>query len=240
MMDTKLELFQERIGYSFNDKNLLRTALTHSSFVKGSHEHRRDNERLEFLGDAVLGLCVGEQIYRTFDGVSEGIMSRARANAVCEAALYEAAKKLGIPDVILLSYGETVSGGKDKPSILSDAVEALIGAIYLDGGLEAARTFILSFTDVRLSFNASKRKDDKTQLQEYVQERHMGNISYDVVDIKGPDHKRIFTIEVKINDIVYGKGTGYSKHEAGRNAAAQALTVLERLSSKKTQSTDKE
>ena len=225
-MNKSFEPFEERIGYTFSDKTLLRTALTHSSYSRTGGENYKNNERLEFLGDAVLGLCVGEQIYSTYKGVSEGAMSKARAAAVCESALYEAAKKLGIPDVILLGYGEAVSGGRDKPSILSDALEALIGAIYLDGGLEEARKFILSFTDVKTSFNSSKSKDYKTRFQEYVQERHMGNIEYDVVDVKGPDHKRVFTIEVKINGTVYGKGVGYSKLEAGKNAAKMALMSL--------------
>lgn len=229
MSVSDLDRFQNKIGYSFKDKSLLLTALTHSSFVKGGNgkSGNKDNERLEFLGDAVLSLCVGEQIFRTYTGISEGVMSRTRAAAVCESALYEAAKKLGIPNMILLSYGEAVSGGRDKPSILSDALEAVIGAIYLDGGLEPARKFILSFTDVKLSYNASRMKDDKTRLQEYVQERHMGNIAYEVINISGPDHKREFTIQVKIGENVYGTGKGLSKHEAGRHAAAEALSVLE-------------
>ena len=228
MSSQSLEKFQDRICYKFKDDNLLKTALTHSSYVKsaGAHENCTDNERLEFLGDAVLGRCVGEQIFRTYECVSEGVMSRARAAAVCESALYDAAKALGIPEVIRLSYGEAVSGGRDKPSILSDALEALIGAIYLDAGLEEARKFILSFTDIRSSYSISKKKDEKTRLQEYVQERHMGIISYEVTDIQGPDHRRVFTIAVKINSTVYGMGTGYSKHEAGKCAAAEALFKL--------------
>lgn len=228
-MSEALNRFQERIGYAFKDVSLLRTALTHSSYVKSNNAQGvcKDNERLEFLGDAVLGLCVGEQIFKTYNNISEGVMSRTRAAAVCEGALYEAAKKLGIPNVILLSYGESISGGRDKPSILSDALEAVIGAIYLDGGLEVARKFILSFTDVSYSYNASRKKDHKTRLQEFVQERHMGTIHYEVIKITGPDHKREFTIQVKINETVYGVGTGTSKHEAGKAAAMQALSKLE-------------
>ena len=225
MSENNLLKFQQKIGYTFKDISLLRTALTHSSFVRGnsSHEDCKDNERLEFLGDAVLGLCVGEKIFRTYTSVSEGVMSRTRAVAVCEETLYTVAKELGMPEYILMSYGEVMSGGRDKPSILSDALEAVIGAIYLDGGLEEARKFVLSFTDVAGSYNKSRKKDSKTRLQEYVQERHMGTISYDVVDVSGPDHKRVFTIELKINDVLYGKGVGLSKHEAGMNAATEAL-----------------
>lgn len=229
MSSQNLEVFQNIIGYSFKDLSLLRTALTHSSYARGSGNtsHAKDNERLEFLGDAVLGLCVGEQIYKTYSAISEGVMSRVRAAAVCEEALFRAAKKLRIPEFLLMSYGEVMSGGREKPSILSDALEAVIGAIYLDGGLDAARKFVLSFTDVASSYNESKIKDSKTRLQEYVQERHMGPITYEVIGTDGPDHKRTFTIELRINDIVYGTGTGLSKHEAGRHAAEQALKKLE-------------
>ena len=228
MSERKLDNFQARIGYTFKNKSLLKTALTHSSYVKSSPygANRHDNERLEFLGDAVLGLCIGEQIFKTYSDASEGIMSRARAAAVCENALYEASKKIGIPECILLSYGEAVSGGRDKPSILSDALEAVIGAIYIDGGLDEARKFILSFTDVCDYYKSSKNKDEKTRLQEYIQERHMGSISYDVVSMSGPDHHRCFTISVKINGTEYGQGSGFSKHEAGRNAASAALKKL--------------
>lgn len=230
MKEIGLERFQELIGYEFHDKQLLYNALTHSSFIKAnSHKNDANNERLEFLGDAVLGLCVGEEIFRTYPHISEGVMSRVRAASVCETALYEAAKKMQIPSVIRLGYGESVSGGRDKPSILSDAVEALIGAIYLDGGLEEARKFIFSFTDIESSYHSSRQKDDKTKLQEYVQEKHMGTISYDVISVTGPDHNHVFTMEVKINDITYGKGTGHSKHEAGKNAAAQALCTLAKM-----------
>ena len=228
-MSEKLDSFQARIGYTFKDPELLKTALTHSSYVKAcvQGEGVRDNERLEFLGDAVLGLCVGEQIFRTYDSINEGSMSRARAVAVCEGTLYEAAKELGIPAVLRLSYGEASSGGRDKPSILSDALEAVIGAIYLDGGLEEARRFILSFTDVKSSFAISHNKDEKTHLQELVQEKHMGAIAYEVVSTSGPDHMRIFTIAVTINGEVFGTGKGKSKHEAGRLAAAEALKALQ-------------
>lgn len=228
-MNKKLEDFQKCIDYSFNDIELLRTALTHSSFAKTAGQDKKvhDNERLEFLGDAVLGLCVGEQIFRTYSGISEGVMSRTRANAVCEEALYEAAKNMGLPDMMLLSYGEVMSGGKDKPSILSDALEAVIGAIYLDGGLEAARKFVLSFTDVQSAYKASRKKDSKTRLQEFVQERHMGQVDYVVVAVDGPDHRHTFTIDVRLNGAVLGTGRGMSKHEAGKAAAEMALSNLE-------------
>lgn len=231
MSDANYLKLQDKIGYRFNEPLLLREALTHSSYSRCFPEDVekygfRDNERLEFLGDAVLGLCVGEKLFLTYKGVSEGAMSRARAAAVCEEALYLAAKRLGVAEHIIMSYGEVMSGGRDKPSILSDAMEAVIGAIYLDGGLEQARQFVMSFTDVTQFFNSSRKKDSKTRLQEYVQERRLGNISYQVVEVSGPDHKRVFTIEVRIDDKVHGTGTGSSKHDAGMNAAANALHSL--------------
>ena len=166
-----LEALEETLAYPFFDRSLLETALTHTSFVKGDGKRQAHNERLEFLGDAVLELCVSEHLYRGHPDLQEGAMTRQRARLVCERALFSAAVALGIPAVLRLGNGEELTGGRNKPSIVSDALEAVIGAIYLDGGLEHARRVILERV-IRLLEDAKVDeldRDYKTRLQEHVQ-----------------------------------------------------------------------
>ena len=226
----QLERFQAYIGYVFTNAGLLDVALTHSSFVKGDGNNAEHNERLEFLGDAVLELCVSEYLYQNYPDVNEGVMTRARALAVCEPALFEAAQALNLGEALQLSRGEERSGGRGKPSILSDALEAVIGAISLDGGLEAARAFVLRFAavSIREAMDASVQnlKDYKTALQEYAQQKRMGNVRYVLAGASGPDHKKEFQMQVLLASEVMGTGIGSSKQEAGQQAAKAALERL--------------
>ena len=225
---SELVRLQETIGYTFKDSELLNTALTHTSYVKGENRSAIHNERLEFLGDAVLELIVSEFIFVNNPGMNEGLMTRVRSRAVYENALFDAAREISLGSYLLLSHGEEHTGGRDKPSILSDALEALIGAIYIDGGIGPAKRFILGFASesVREAIKTVSVKDYKTLLQEHVQQNHAGNLDYSVVSVSGPDHKRIFTMEVSIKGKAYGRGQGGSKQEAGQNAAHATLLML--------------
>lgn len=221
----KIEAVEERLGYTFNDRTLLDTALTHTSYVKGDGRAPVHNERLEFLGDAVLELTVSEYLYKRFEEYNEGYMTRLRAQTVCEGALFNVARKLTLGDALQLGRGEEHSGGREKPSILSDAVEAVIGALYIDGGIGAARDFIMSFigASVDEALKGGALKDYKTMLQEYVQKRHLGAIAYRLTGSTGPDHNKTFTMEVSVASAPMGSGEGRTKQEAGQHAARAAL-----------------
>ena len=225
---SELNALEGCISYSFKDKALLNTALTHTSYVKGENRSAGHNERLEFLGDAVLELIVSEYLFVNNPNMNEGLMTRIRSRAVYENALFDAARAIGLGGYLLLSHGEEHTGGREKPSILSDALEALIGAMYIDGGIEPARDFILGFAveSINEAVKTISVKDHKTLLQEYVQQSHSGNLEYNVVSVTGPDHKRVFTIEVSIGGKPYGRGQGGSKQEAGQNAAHATLLML--------------
>lgn len=216
------------LGYSFNDDSLLQNAVTHTSYVKGDGRHEPHNERLEFLGDAVLELCVSEHLYRRHPDMQEGQMTRSRARLVCEEALFTAARALDLPAYLRLGNGEELSGGREKPSIVSDALEAVIGAIYLDGGLEAAREVIVG-TILALLESAQADtgdKDCKTSLQELVQRDHMGTLRYELVGEAGPEHHKMFTMRVLLSNREIGSGTGSTKQSAGQEAARHALALL--------------
>ncbi len=224
----ELDTLQEAIGYRFRDTELLNTALTHTSFVKGENRSAGHNERLEFLGDAVLELIVSEYLFKNYPGMNEGLMTRVRSRAVYENALFDAARGISLGKYLLLSHGEDHTGGREKPSILSDALEAVIGAMFIDGGIEPAKRFILSFAaeTVKEAVKTVSVKDYKTLLQEYIQQNHSGSLEYNVVSVTGPDHKRVFTMEVSVNGKPYGRGRGGSKQESGQNAAHATLIML--------------
>jgi len=227
--ELQLAQLQDWIGYKFKDITLLDTALTHTSFVKGDGKGKVHNERLEYLGDAVLELCITEQLFMRHPDWSEGAMTRARASIVCETALDESARShFALQEYLLLGHGEENTGGRDKPSIIADALEALIGAIYIDGGTDEAKSFILRFAGPKLLSAADNGpgKDHKTSLQEYVQKKHLGNIGYRLVSATGPDHQKEFRIRVSLNDKLVGEGVGNSKQEAGQRAAHAALKSL--------------
>ena len=215
-----LNALEERLEYRFHDLALLDTALTHTSYVKGDGRASAHNERLEFLGDAVLELCTSEYLYLRFPDYDEGAMTRLRAQAVCEGALHEVAREYGLGAMLLLGRGEDHSGGREKPSILSDAVEAVIGALYIDGGMEVAKGFIMRFVHNSV---ADAMADHKTMLQEYVQKRHMGQIVYELTGSSGPDHNKTFTMRVLVAGETAGIGEGRTKQEAGQQAARAAL-----------------
>lgn len=220
-----LNALEEGLGYRFRDLALLDTALTHTSYVKGDGRASAHNERLEFLGDAVLELCTSEYLYLRFPEYDEGAMTRLRAQAVCEGALYEVAREYGLGTLLLLGRGEDHSGGREKPSILSDAVEAVIGALYIDGGMEVAKGFIMRFVHKSVEDAMAGRliKDHKTMLQEYVQKRHMGQIVYELTGSSGPDHNKTFSMQVLVAGEAVGMGEGRTKQEAGQQAARAAL-----------------
>ncbi|MBQ2661991.1 MAG: ribonuclease III [Clostridia bacterium] len=224
----ELKRLQKKIGYDFTDVSLLNTALTHTSFVKGDGNNNEHNERLEYLGDAVLELSVSAYLFENYPKLNEGKMTRVRAQTVCESSLFEVAKYYGVGEAVLLSKGESNSGGRKKPSILSDALEAVIGAIYKDGGFEKADAFIMQFAPsyIEKAVNGSTDKDYKTTLQELVQREHMGALKYVLVSEKGPDHKKEFEMLITIAGKEYASGKGHSKQEAGQNAAKSVLELL--------------
>lgn len=224
----KLKRVEAAVKYEFKDIGLLDAALTHKSYVKGENNEGTFNERLEFLGDAVLELCVSEYLFANYPDMDEGVMTRLRANVVNGRSLYETGLALSLGDAVLLSRGEEHGGGREKPSILANCMEAVIGAMYFDGGRAEANAFILSWAAERIAELAKNacEKDYKTMLQEYVQKRRMGSIEYRIVDKSGPDHLRVFVMEVCIDGERLGLGEGHSKQEAGQRAASAALSAL--------------
>ena len=219
---------EESLGYSFRNRALLETALTHSSYA---NENRASgivcNERLEFLGDSVLGVTVADFLYRHFPDMPEGRMTRLRAELVCEHSLHRVALELHLGDYLRLGKGEEHNGGRKRASILSDAVEAVIAAMYLDAGMETAAGFIhrCLLDDVR-AIETPTFTDYKTSLQELVQ-RHSGQVlSYELVGEEGPDHAKTFRVQVCLNGDPIGRGTGRTKKEAEQTAAANALEAL--------------
>lgn len=217
---------EERIGYQFQNKKYLRRALTHSSYSNESREKPECNERLEFLGDAVLSLVVSNYIYHRFH-LNEGDLTKIRASIVCEKSLFRFAGEIGLGEELYLGRGEEQMGGRTRPSIVSDAFEALIAAIFLDGGLEPASRFILRF--VREELDTGERSafvDYKTMLQEIVQKNPEEKVSYVLVDENGPDHDKHFVVEVRLNSNVIGRGEFRSKKGAEQLAAKEALELM--------------
>ena len=218
---------EDRLQYHFNNQNYLINALTHSSFANESKNRSESNERLEFLGDSVLGVVVADYLFRNFPEVPEGELTKKRAALVCEQACCGFSKQLGVGDYLYLSHGEQNSGGRARSSILADAFEAIIAAIYLDGGMEEARKFILRFVLPLLKGHTQKSfKDYKTALQEIIQQNPEEHIHYVLIGETGPDHDKHFTVEVRLNSNVIGRGGGRSKKEAEQQAAREALSLM--------------
>ena len=223
-----LTLLEERIGYVFTNKKLLKTALSHSSYVNESNSLRAmDNERLEFLGDAVLELVISEYIYLNNPDWNEGKMTKKRAAMVCEESLFASAENIELGEYLFLGKGEAITGGRKRPSLLSDAFESLIASIFLDGGIENAKKFIYEFVIGIYSDNCVSG-DYKSALQEYIQGMHAGKITYELVKEEGPDHDRIFTYSVYVGEKKLATESGNSKKSAQRNAAAAALKMLKK------------
>ena len=219
-----MKSLEEKIGYEFKDKQLLTHALTHSSYANERHLSYGSNERLEFLGDSVLGVITAEYFYNNFD-LPEGELTKLRAATVCEESLFNFAKELNLGENLLLGKGEIRTHGAERPSILSDAFESVIAAIYLDGGMEEAKKFVLRFISKAVITKPSFR-DYKTALQEIVQKNREEHITYILVSESGPDHDKSFEVEVHLNSNVMGRGKGRSKKIAEQEAAKAALSLM--------------
>ena len=226
MQQKPLEELEQKIGYSFQDKYLLRQALTHSSFANEQKINKYDDyERLEFLGDAVLELVSSEFLFQEHANMTEGQLTRMRASMVCEQALAYCAREFGLENYILLGKGEEMTGGRTKDSIISDVMEAIIGALYVDNGMEEAKAYIHRFI---LSDLEHKQLfyDAKTILQERVQQKNQGTLHYELIREEGPDHDKMFVIEAKIDERTIGAGQGRTKKAAEQQAAYEALKTM--------------
>ena len=217
-----MEALEQNIAYTFRDSALLRTALTHSSFA--NEHHCESNERLEFLGDSVLNFVTADYLFSEYPDTDEGTLTKIRSASVCRESLSGYARDLNLGKYLILGHGEDMNGGRDNPSILENACEALIAAVYLDGGLEEARKFILPA--VKKTVAEHKIIDFKSKLQEFTQSAKEGIPAYRVTGESGPAHQKKFTVEASLNGNVIGSGTGATKKEAEQNAAHEALAVL--------------
>ena len=218
---------EEAIGYRFHNISLLQNALTHSSYANERwHNGLLSNERLEFLGDSVLGMLVAEYLYRSFPNRPEGELTRMRADMVCEGTLAAAANRIGLGKHLLLGHGEEQGGGRSRDSILADAMESVIAACFLDGGLDAALEVVRRFILVEVPVTKLHNVDYKTQLQELVQQKKNQALSYTLVGQSGPDHDKSFDVEVSLNGQVVGSGSGSSKKRAEQDAARAAIEKL--------------
>lgn len=220
-----MEGLQDRIGYRFRDPSLLERALTHSSYANECKQKTECNERMEFLGDAVLSIIVADHIFHKFH-LAEGDLTKIRASLVCEKSLYEFARKIDLGSELLLGHGEEQTGGRERPSVVSDAFEALIAAIYLDGGLEKAAQFVLPFVEEDLGHEEAPFVDYKTRLQEIIQKNPEERVEYVLVSAQGPDHDKKFVVEVHLNSNVIGHGVSRSKKGAEQAAAQEALSLM--------------
>ena len=215
------------IGYHFNNITLVQNALTHSSYANERwHDSLRSNERLEFLGDSILGMVVAEHLYKNFPNRPEGELTRMRADMVCETSLAAVAEKISLGGHLLLGHGEERFGGRTRASILADAVESLIAATFLDGGMEAARRFVERFVLTDVPVKKLHNVDYKTSLQELVQQKKDQTITYTLTGESGPDHDKQFQVEVSLNGTVIGMGVGTSKKRAEQDAARVAIATL--------------
>lgn len=215
------------IGYRFQNITYLQNALAHSSYANERwHDSLKSNERLEFLGDSILGMVVAEYLYRNFPDRPEGELTRMRADMVCETSLAAVANQIGLGQYLLLGHGEERFGGRERASILADAVESVIAASFLDGGMDAARGIIKQFILCNVPTKKLNNTDYKTALQELVQQKKNQVLSYVLVEESGPDHDKQFAVQVLCNGTVIGKGTGSSKKRAEQAAAQAALKNL--------------
>ena len=221
-----MEKLEEKLGYTFQNRALLENALTHSSYAnENKHTGAQSNERLEFLGDSVLGMVTADYLYRVHPDLPEGDLTRTRAALVCEGSLVEVAQQLNLGSYLKLGKGEDAGGGRERPSIVADAVEAVLAAVYLDGGIGSARKIIQRFILDREEEKSGSR-DYKTALQELVQRESGQGLAYRLVGSTGPDHAKRFQVEVELNGVPVGAGEGRSKKEAEQMAAKAAIGKL--------------
>ena len=222
-----MKKLEEKLGYEFKNSELLTTALTHSSFA---NEHKKSgiecNERLEFLGDSILGMITAEYLFRNEPGMPEGKMTRLRAELVCERSLVEVADELGLGEYLRLGHGEESCGGRTRPSIKADAVEAVLAAVFLDEGIEPAKKIVNKYILSKLKTGIPANRDYKTELQEYLQRDGAKDISYKLTGESGPDHNKHFVCAVLVDGEHIAKGEGKSKKEAEQQAARNALEIL--------------
>lgn len=226
-----IEELEMKIGYSFKNKSFIERALTHSSYNRERNTRHKDNERLEFLGDAFLDAIVGAELYSRMSDVTEGTLTKTRALIVCEKALAEVARGLNIGKYLLMGHGEASTGGRNKDSILADALEALIGAIYLDGGYGEAQVFTVNALESTICGAISGKifSDYKSEIQELLQSSGKAvNISYVVDKEEGPAHDKTFYLHLECDRKILGSGRGKTKKEAEQNAAKESLAILER------------
>lgn len=223
-----MEKLETKLGYEFKDKSLLSTALTHSSYAnENKRKNLKNNERLEFLGDSVLGMTVANYLYRNRPDMPEGKMTRLRAELVCEQSLAKVAERLSLGEYMLLGKGEELGGGRTRPSITADAVEAVIAAVFLDGGYKCASELIYKY--ILKPFEAGQEfsdRDNKTELQEIIQRKSGQILTYENIGEEGPDHNKTFTFAVSLNGSVIGRGSGRNKKEAEQAAAGDALEKI--------------
>lgn len=225
MKNTDLKEFQRIIGYSFKNEKLLYEALSHSSFA--NETKRNSNERLEFLGDSVLSIVVSDFLFENYKHLPEGQLTKVRASLVCENSLFEFAKTIRLGEFLMLGKGEENTGGRTRPSILADAFEAVIAAIYLDGGIDKATGYVLGFIPKDLeAVRENSNHDYKTILQEIIQKNPEEKVEYFLKNAEGPDHNKTFTIQVKLNSNVISEGVGRSKKLAEQMAAKEALKLM--------------
>lgn len=224
----ELEELQTAINYRFEDIGILNNALTHSSFIGNKNDFIQHNERLEFIGDSILNMVVSLHLYSKCKSCPEGQLTRIRASVVCETSLYKVANMLNLGKYLLLSKGEENTGGRTRVSILADAAEALIAAIYLDGGIKKARAFVLKFFKgiIEDSVESKIFNDYKSYLQEYVQKSNIGKLDYKILSEAGPDHNKTFEMALYLNNNLVGVGKGHSKKDAHQAAAKNAIEAL--------------
>ncbi len=222
-----MNTFEELLQYKFNNKELLKNALTHSSYANETHSLSGSNERLEFLGDSVLSIIVSEYLYNNFKNLPEGELTKIRASLVCEKTLCMFSKQINVGNYLLLGKGEANNHGNERASILADAFEAILAAIFIDGGMEAAKKHVLRFIIPELDNREFDLFTDyKTSLQEVIQRNPEERLTYVLIDETGPDHDKRFTVEVHLNSNVIGTGVGKSKKQAEQQAAHQALILM--------------
>lgn len=226
-MNRDLRELEQQLDLAFRDRALLVQAFTHSSYVNEKRGKTAHNERLEFLGDAVLELCVSDFLYHRYPKRSEGELTKLRASIVCEPSLVEFANELEFGSFVRLGRGEELTGGRNRPALLADVFEAFIGALYLDQGLDLVRSFLKQVVFPKVSrFDQPQNSDHKTRLQEYVQQHALGTLDYRIVDEQGPAHDKQFVSEVYMDGQQLGRGSGRTKKEAEQHAAAEAMSRL--------------
>ncbi len=226
-----IKSFEQKLGYTFNDKQILLKALSHSSFsneLKSKNIKTECNERLEFFGDSILSFTVSEYLYTSYPDLPEGELSKVRAGTVCEKALAKFAKRIELGKHLFLGHGEEITNGRERPSILADAFEAVLGAMYIDGGISPVKNFLLPYAteEIKEILIRGNTKDYKSMLQQFIQQDQGDVLEYKLVKESGPAHERVFETEAYLNNNVIGRGVGKSKRESEQIAAKEALVLF--------------